>query len=66
MELIIGIWNIIVGIGMTLIGYKVFNLFYGSNEPEKKELWYKKFGTFFKIGGILIAIIGIYLTIKHL
>jgi hypothetical protein len=59
MELIFGIGNIVIGIIMTLIGFKVYNPFKGKNEPEKEEQWFKKFGTFFKIGGIAILIWGL-------
>ena len=51
---------------MTLIGFKVYNPFKGKNEPEKEEQWYKKFGTFFKIGGIAILVTGIIKMIGNL
>ncbi len=59
MELVFGIGNIVIGIMMTLIGFKVYNPFKGKNDPEKEEQWFKKFGTFFKIGGISILIWGL-------
>lgn len=66
MELIFGIGNIGIGIMITLIGFKVYNPFKGKNEPEKEGQWYKKFETFFKIGGIVILIFGIIKTIGNL
>ncbi|WP_298514785.1 hypothetical protein [uncultured Kordia sp.] len=59
MELFLGIGNITIGVMMTLIGFKVYNPFKGKNQPEKEEEWYRKFGTFFKIGGIAVLIFGI-------
>ena len=61
MDLFFGIGNIAIGLMMTLIGFKVYNPFKVKNETEKEEKWYKKFGTFFKIGGVAILIFG---TIK--
>ncbi len=66
MELIFGIGNIGTGILMTLIGFKIYNPFKGKNEPEKEELWFKKFGLFFKIGGIAMLLFGILKTISNL
>ncbi|WP_320815350.1 hypothetical protein [Flavobacterium sp.] len=66
MELIFGIGNIGIGIMMTLIGFKVYNPFKGKNESEKEKIWFNKFGTFFKIGGIAMFIFGITKTISNL
>ena len=66
MELIFGFGNIGIGIMMTLIGFKIYNPFKGKNDPEKEELWFKKFGTFFKIGGIAMLLFGILKTINNL
>jgi len=66
MDLFFGIGNIVMGIVMTLIGFKVYNPFKGKNEPEKEEQWFKKFSTFFKIGGIVLLIFGIIKTIGNL
>jgi hypothetical protein len=64
MELIFGIGNIGIGIVVTLVGFKIYNPF--KQEPEKEELWYKKFGTFFKIGGIAMLIFGLIKTLGNL
>ena len=66
MDLFFGIANIAVGLLMTLIGFKAYNPFKGKNEPEKEEQWYKKFGIFFKLGGIAILIFGIINMIGNL
>jgi hypothetical protein len=66
MDLFFGIGNIGIGLMMTLIGFKVYNPFKGKNEPEKEELWFKKFGTFFKIGGIAMLILGVLKTLTNL
>ena len=63
MDLFFGLGNIVVGLMMTLIGFKVYNPFKGKNEPEKEEQWYKKFGMLFKIGGIAVLIFGIIKTV---
>lgn len=65
MNLFFGIGNIIIGIMMTLIGFKVYNPFKSRKEPEKEKQWYKKFGGFFKIGGILMLVIGLFKTIVN-
>ena len=49
----------IIGLMLTLIGFKIINPFKGKNEPEKEEAWYKKFGLFFKIAGIALLLGGI-------
>ncbi len=64
MDLIFGIGNIGIGIVMTSIGFKIYNPF--KQEPEKEKLWYKKFGTFFKIGGIAMLIFGLIKTLGNL
>lgn len=66
MDLFFGIGNMAIGLMMALIGFKVYNPFKGKNEPKKEEQWYKKFGTFFKIGGIAILIGGIIKLIRNL
>lgn len=59
MEIFLAIGQIIAGFYMTLVGFKIYNPFKGKNVPEKEEQWFKKFGTFFKIGGIILTILGI-------
>ena len=63
MDIFFGIMNIVFGILLTLIGFKVYNPFKGKNEIEKENLWYKKFGTFTKIGGILLIFLGVINTL---
>jgi hypothetical protein len=60
MELFFAIGQLIAGIYMTLVGFKVINLFKGKNEQEKEEQWYKKFGVFFKYGGIVLVLLAIF------
>lgn len=45
---IIPVFNIIAGIVGALIGFKVYKPF----KKDKAEMYDKKFGLFFKIGGI--------------
>lgn len=59
MELFFTFTQLIVGVYMTLVGFKIINLFKGKNEPEKEEKWYKKFGVFFKYGGIGLIVLAI-------
>ena len=66
MEIAIGIINIIAGIYVTLLGFKVLNPFKGKNEPEKEALWYKKFEKFFIFGGILIIFCGFLILLLEL
>ncbi len=66
MDLVFGIGNVVFGILITLIGFKIYNPFKGKNEIEKEEKWYKKFGKLFKIGGVIILIFGIINTIGSL
>lgn len=66
MELVFGFGNIGIGVIMSIIGFKVYNPFKNKNTPEKEELWFKKFGTFFKIGGIIMLILGVLKTVSNL
>ncbi|MGL1886214.1 MAG: hypothetical protein OCD76_06840 [Reichenbachiella sp.] len=66
MELLFAIGNIGFGSYMTLTGFKVYNPFKGKDTPEKEEAWYKKFGTFFKIGGILLVGFGLYSLLNNI
>ena len=59
MEIFFAVGQIIAGLYMTAVGFKIYNPFKGKNEPEKEEQWFKKFGTFFKYGGIALVILGI-------
>jgi hypothetical protein len=59
MSLFFGVVNIVFGVIFCLIGFKHYNPFKGKNIPEKEAEWYKKYGTFFKIVGIVLFIGGI-------
>ena len=59
MDLFLGIGNIGIGIAMILIGFRIYN-------PFKNEQLYNKFGTFYKVGGIIVFVLGIIYTISCL
>jgi hypothetical protein len=59
MGIISGILLILGGTFMTLIGFRLINVFKGLNDAEKVENWYKKYGLLMKIGGIFALIIGL-------
>lgn len=50
-----GYFNLILGTIMTLIGFSVYRPF----TKEKEETFHKKFGNFFKYGGIALIIWGL-------
>jgi hypothetical protein len=51
-----GIIPLLGGIYCTLLGFRVVAP--GKN-PERNELWLKKFGTFMKIGGPFLILFGL-------
>ncbi len=51
--------NILAGFFMLLVGFKAIDLFGPKNE-EKAELFHKKWGAFFKVGGIIVALLGLF------
>ena len=57
MELALSIFNLFVGILIAFIGFKKVNPLYKESE-EKQAEFYRKWGFFFKAGGIAIAAIG--------
>lgn len=59
MELFFAVAQLLAGVYMALVGFKVIDVFKGKSEPEKEEQWFKKFGGFFKYGGIALVILGI-------
>jgi hypothetical protein len=61
MELFFNLGQIAAGLYITAVGFRLYNPFKGKNEPDKEEEWYRKFGTFFKYGGIALVIFGIIL-----
>jgi uncharacterized membrane protein YfcA len=60
LDLIFGIGNVLIGLMMTLTGFKVIKNTKWKDEPEKEELWHKKFGLFFKIGGVILFVGGVF------
>lgn len=56
--MIFNIGNLVIGLLLVLIGFRVYNPFKGKN-PEQEEEWYKSYGMFFKIAGILILLFGL-------
>ncbi|GCC50264.1 hypothetical protein SanaruYs_04790 [Chryseotalea sanaruensis] len=50
-----GYFNLVLGSTMTLIGFRVYRPF----TKEKEEAMYKKFGNFFKYGGIALIVWGL-------
>ncbi len=60
MELIIGIAQTCIGIIISLVGFKLYNPFKNKNDEEWEKQWYKKFGTFFKIAGPAISLLGLH------
>lgn len=63
-DLIVAISMLLSGLLITLIGFDIIKL--KAKKPEDEErmiIWRKKFGMFFKIGGIVILIIGVFLLI---
>lgn len=59
MDIFLGIGNIGIGIAMILIGFRIYS-------PFKDEQLYNKFGNFYKVGGIVVFILGIIYTIISL
>jgi len=67
MDLFFGIGNIIVGLIMTLIGFKIYNPHKGNGESEESnEQWFNKYGKLLKFGGLVVLIIGIFKVIDNL
>jgi hypothetical protein len=68
MDLLYGFLHIAIGIFMTLKGFKILKSSKAKDENEiaKEELWHSKWGTFFKIGGIVLLIAGIVEIINNM
>jgi len=63
-DLIVAISMLLSGLFITLIGFDIIKLKAKKPEDEERMIeWRKKFGKFFKIGGIVILIIGFFLLI---
>ena len=67
MDLFYGFFNTILGTLMVLKGFRIFkSTAKDESEIEREELWHSKWGTFFKIGGIILAFFGVLAIIKNL
>jgi hypothetical protein len=63
-DLVFAISMLLSGLFITFIGFDIIKLKAMKSEDEKRMIeWRKKFGKFFKIGGILILISGVFLLI---
>lgn len=63
-DLIVAISMLLSGLFITLIGFDIIKLKTKKPEGEEKMIvWREKFGKFFKIGGTVILIIGVFLLI---
>ncbi len=63
-DLIVAISMLLSGLFITLIGFNIIKLKPKRPEDEERMIeWRKKFGKFFKIAGIVILIIGVFLLI---
>ena len=64
-DTLVAISMLLSGLLITLIGFDILKL--KAKKPEDEErmiVWRKRFGKFFKIGGIVILIIGVFLLIS--
>jgi hypothetical protein len=66
MDLFFGIGNIIMGLLFASIGFRIYIPFKGKSTASIEKSWYGKFGTFFKVVGILVLINGVFMTFKNL
>lgn len=55
LDLLIGYFNIVLGIIASSIGFKIYKPF----RADKAEEMERKFGTFYKVGGIALVIWGL-------
>ncbi len=63
-DLIVAISMLLSGLFITLIGFDIIKLKAKKPADEERMIeWRKKFGKFFKVGGIVILIIGVFLLI---
>ena len=63
-DLFVAISMLLSGLLITLIGFHIIKL--KAKKPEDLErmiIWREKFGKFFKIGGVVILVIGVFLLI---
>ena len=63
-DLFVAISMLLSGLLITLIGFHIIKL--KAKKPEDAErmiIWREKFGKFFKIGGVVILVIGVFLLI---
>lgn len=66
MSLFFPITNILLGLFITSIGFKLYNPWQDQNDPEKEAAWYKRYGKLYRIGGIILTILGVVNTILKL
>ncbi len=63
-DLILALCMLLSGLLITLIGFDVIKLkTKNSVDEERMNVWRKRFGNFFKIAGIIVLTIGVYLII---
>ena len=63
-DIVVAISMLLSGLFITLIGFDIIKLKAKKPEDEERMIeWRKKFGKFFKIGGIVILVIGVFLLI---
>jgi len=63
-DLIVAISMLLSGLLIAFIGFDIIKLKAKKPEDEERMIeWRRKFGNFFKIGGIVILIIGVFLLI---
>ena len=64
LDIIVAISMLLNGLFTTLVGFDIIKL--TAKKPKDEErmiVWRKKWGMFFKIGGIVIVILAVYLLI---
>jgi ABC-type sulfate transport system permease component len=64
-DLFFAIGNIIIGVALLIIGFKIFNPLKGRTTPEKEKIWYDKYGTMLKLIGAIVFLLGISKLIRN-
>ena len=67
LDIIVAISMLLSGLFTILVGFDIIKL--NGKNPEDEErmiVWRKKWGMFFKIGGIVIVILAVFLLIASL
>lgn len=65
MDLFFAVGNIIVGIILTIIGFKIYNPLKGKTTPEKEKIWYDKYGIILKLVGIIVFLLGLSKLVRY-